>query len=240
MNDHETTQDHIVTSVETDKIYSALVAAQSEITDVPMRGRNPHFRSKYATLPDVLKVARPVLSKHGLAVISAPFAEEGKVFGTAVRIIHQSGQYIQMVGRVSATKGTAQELGSVCTYLRRYSLTGALNISGDEDDDGEAAEGRGKGKKARKKTEAQEYQQMGEDMSTLVTQKPGRPGFISEPQRKRMFAITYEAERDGGAGIEILREYLKSKHNIESTNDIPKDKYDEICKWIEGSAGNGE
>jgi hypothetical protein len=36
---------------------------------------------------------------------------------------------------------TLQEIGSVLTYLRRYSVTTALCIASDDDDDGNAASG---------------------------------------------------------------------------------------------------
>lgn len=54
-------------------------------------------------------------------------------------------------------------------------------------------------------------------------------GIISEAQGKRLWAIT----KQSGKTEEVLKNYLKSVHNIDHSKDIPKDKYEEICKWAE-------
>ena len=136
---HET--ELIKTSTEVDQVFAALVGAQGEAIDPPMLGDNPHFGSKYATLEDTIEVCRPVLAKHNLAVLSGPISGDGW-YGSVVRLVHKSGQWVELSARVKASRGV-QELGSVQTYLRRYCLSGLLNTSGESDDDGEGAEGRG-------------------------------------------------------------------------------------------------
>jgi phage recombination protein Bet len=58
---------------------------------------------------------------------------------------------------------------------------------------------------------------------------------ISEPQRKRLFAISKEA----GWPNEDLKNYLQDKYGISHTSEIPKAKYEEICTWVEAHTGWG-
>lgn len=102
---------------------------------------NPFFKSKYATLDSIQEHIRPILQKCGL-VVSQP-TEINEVAGTFVRttVYHvASGESISSVFPVVTTKATAQEYGSAVSYAKRYSLSGLLNITiQDEDDDGNAA-----------------------------------------------------------------------------------------------------
>jgi hypothetical protein len=52
--------------------------------------------------------------------------------------------------------------------------------------------------------------------------------FITEPQRRRLFAIAK------GAGIESekLDEFLRIEYDIESTKKIRRDQYEEICEVV--------
>jgi hypothetical protein len=68
-------------------------------------------------------------------------------------------------------------------------------------------------------------------------QKPGQkstdPTKITEPQSKRFYAL---AKGVGQKTEEEIKEYLKEQIGSEHTADIPKDKYDELCKWAETKA----
>jgi len=57
---------------------------------------------------------------------------------------------------------------------------------------------------------------------------PPPEGAISDPQRKRFWAIA----KGAGKSDDEIKAYLKSL-GIEHTKDIPKAKYDEVCKWAE-------
>ena len=48
---------------------TALSAAQGELTNIGKGKLNPHLKSRYADIGDGLEVVRPILSKHGLAVV---------------------------------------------------------------------------------------------------------------------------------------------------------------------------
>lgn len=61
-------------------------------------------------------------------------------------------------------------------------------------------------------------------------------GKISEPQGKRLWAITKTA----GKTEEQLRQHLKEKYQVEHIKDIDRKDYDNICTWAESKEPTGE
>ena len=118
------------------KLAGALAAFLGEVRDPALDGVNPHFRSKYATLPEVLKTVRPLLAKHHLAICQTPDLIDGKLV-LKTRLMHAEGEVIESAMPLPEG-GTMQAMGSAITYARRYALTALLGICGDEDDDGNA------------------------------------------------------------------------------------------------------
>jgi hypothetical protein len=127
----------MILSIDIDQLASALAAAQGEIENASKNSQNPHFRSKYADLAEIINTVRPVFSKHGLAVVQSPSYAEGLVSVTTL-LTHKSGQWIRDTATAPASKLDAQGVGSAITYLRRYSLAAFAGIA-QEDDDGNAA-----------------------------------------------------------------------------------------------------
>ena len=126
------------------KVSAALVAAQKELKAVGKDSVNPHFKNKYASLDNIIDAVRPVLGKHGLAVIQsavAPETIEGRLTGFAVEtmLVHESGEWIANAAIVPVAKADPQGAGGALTYGRRYGLSALLSLSSDEDDDGNAA-----------------------------------------------------------------------------------------------------
>jgi hypothetical protein len=132
----------IRTSENQDQIATALALAQTKLENVSKSGKNPHFRSTYATLPDTLDEVRPKLAAAGIAVFQATAnGEDNSSIGVITRLIHSSGQWLESSLFLPPAKFDAQSVGSLITYLRRYTLLAAVGISAG-DDDGEAAVGR--------------------------------------------------------------------------------------------------
>lgn len=119
------------------KIAAALVAVASEIENPHKTATNPHFRSKYADLAEIVNTARPVLPKHGVAVVQSPGMEDG-LLTLDTLLLHTSGEWIRGRASTPIAKLDPQGVGSAITYLRRYSLAAMLGLA-QEDDDGEGA-----------------------------------------------------------------------------------------------------
>jgi hypothetical protein len=135
-----------VTSSETTAtLCAALVAAQAGLKPIAKDGKNPAFRSRYATLDGIMETVRPALAAHGLAVVQGVVhpetGEGGRLVGIMVetRLVHTSGEWLASVVPVPVAKGDAHGLGSALSYGRRYGLSALLALSTDEDDDGNAA-----------------------------------------------------------------------------------------------------
>lgn len=121
------------------ELYTALSKAQAEFPTVAQSGFNPFHKSKYSTLKDCWDAARPVLARHGLSVIQMPDKQDG-VFCLVTILAHESGDHLASHQPVMSSKQDAQSFGSALSYARRYGLTAVLGlVSGDEDDDGNAA-----------------------------------------------------------------------------------------------------
>lgn len=144
----------MVTSEPVDKIFPALIKAQSEMGNAKKSAVNPFFKSKYADLAEIIEVSKTLLSENGLGVIQSPGGSGNSVTVTC-RIIHVSGQWIEDTITMNATKNDPQSIGSAITYGRRYQLAALFNIA-QEDDDGN--EGSGKSDNAKADTQKQEQQ----------------------------------------------------------------------------------
>lgn len=122
-----------------DKLFAAMIALQAELRPVAKASTNPHFNSRYASLPDCVTELLPQLAAHGLTLMQ--FAANGGPGRAALVTIigHVSGQFIRCTASCGTSKPDAQAYGSAITYLRRYSLGAVGLVTDDDDDDGNAA-----------------------------------------------------------------------------------------------------
>lgn len=126
----------------TPELFAALALAQGEIENAAKNSNNPHFKSKYADLAEVLNTVRPVFAKHGLTLIqSTEF--NGALVSVVTLLAHKSGGFITATASCVPAKTDAQGVGSATTYLRRYSAAAVAGIA-QEDDDGQSAAHNGK------------------------------------------------------------------------------------------------
>lgn len=124
-----------------DQLAAALAIAQGEFSEAVKEGKSHH--GKHATLTSVWEAARKPLSANGLAVLQAPYVQEGRV-NIITLLVHKSGQWIETELSIKPARDDAQQIGSAITYGRRYALAPILGIVNDEDDDGNAASGKDK------------------------------------------------------------------------------------------------
>jgi hypothetical protein len=99
---------------------------------------NPHFRSRYADLAEVID-ATNTLNRHEIAVMFSAPSELTDSVRIVIMFAHSSNQWQEGTLDVPLPAVTAQGLGSACTYGRRYLLSGMCNVASDDDDDGNEA-----------------------------------------------------------------------------------------------------
>jgi len=119
---------------------SAMAKVQGEVENASKNAANPHFKSRYADLAEIINTVRPVLTKHGLSVMQFPGFSDG-VATVETLVTHSSGEWVAATSATPVQKQDPQGVGSATTYLRRYSLAAVCAIA-QEDDDGNAATGR--------------------------------------------------------------------------------------------------
>lgn len=117
---------------------AALLEAQKEIEGVGKDGKNPFFKSDYATLNATIAACKQILNDHGFVILQPIESDEHGVY-VCTTLLHVSGEVITSRMRIEQAKSNdPQAQGSAITYARRYALKSLLTMS-DEDDDGERA-----------------------------------------------------------------------------------------------------
>ena len=121
----------------TPELFAALAKAQGEVENATKGSVNPHFKSKYADLAEVLNTVRPVFAANGLSIIQIP-SFDGAMASVTTCLAHSKGGMITGVSSCVPAKTDAQGIGAATTYLRRYSLASVCGVA-QEDDDGQSA-----------------------------------------------------------------------------------------------------
>jgi hypothetical protein len=119
-------------------VYIALSAAQAEMGPVVKGAVNPHFRSKYADLSDVMQVALPALNKHGIAAWHSTVIADGTTIMRTTLSHGESDTHINCDVPLIVAKNDMQGMKSATTYAKRIGIESLTGIA-PEDDDGNAA-----------------------------------------------------------------------------------------------------
>lgn len=135
----------------------ALVKFQGDVPVIP-KNRTAKIKTKtgmeysysYADLADIWEAIRQPLASNGLAVTQFLKSSDTTDF-IVTKVWHESGETDSEYFALPTNGKTPQEVGSVITYYKRYTLGAALGISTEEDDDGKS------GNKAPVQKEAPEY-----------------------------------------------------------------------------------
>jgi hypothetical protein len=125
----------MTTSESIKSIALALVGFHKEVGKVAKDSANPFFKSKYASLSNILDAITGPLSSNDLALVQFPEGENG----LTTRLCHSSGEWMEATYQMRPVKDDPQGRGSAITYMRRYAVGAILSLNIDEDDDGNAA-----------------------------------------------------------------------------------------------------
>lgn len=124
-------------SEQINELATALAKAQGEIENAIKDSNNPHFKSRYSSLANVVDAYQKVFAKYGLALTQHPSFGDGGVAVTSF-LSHSSGQWMSSTLTTPLSQITPQAIGSALTYMRRYAAMAIAGIA-SEDDDAEAA-----------------------------------------------------------------------------------------------------
>ena len=120
------------------EVFSAWFEAKRELkTSIKPDKQNPHFKSDYITLDNLLKKVDPVCQKYGIGIMQFPTG-----IGLVTLLFHEkSGEYISSYYELVLDKQNAQGVGSALTYAKRQTIQALFGLSSgpEEDDDGNEA-----------------------------------------------------------------------------------------------------
>jgi hypothetical protein len=118
----------------TNTFFYSLAKAQSELSHAKFDSKANY--GKYASLSSVIDAAKP-LAKHGIAFIQHSRQVDG---GVGIEtVLYGFGQVVGTgIVTIPVTKKDAHGVAAAMTYAKRYSLSMALGIAADEDDDADS------------------------------------------------------------------------------------------------------
>jgi hypothetical protein len=152
-------------------IATALASAQMNMGKALKQANNPHFRSKYADLGNVMDACLPALNEAGIAVIQPAGEDEHGRFVDTILIHGESGESLASRVPLIVQKNDMQGYGSAVTYARRYGLMAMAGIA-PEDDDGNAASKAAPKSEATKKVSAEQFQTIKSLLDVTGTDEP--------------------------------------------------------------------
>jgi len=115
-------------------VYVALAAAQAEMGPALKGSKNPHFKSMYANLADVVAAARPALNSNGIAFFH--FIKDKEM--VTVLMHGESQTCVECAVPLMVEQNNMQKMKSATTYAKRIGLESLTGLA-PEDDDGNAA-----------------------------------------------------------------------------------------------------
>lgn len=220
--------------MELKNIALAFVKAKKEFAPAIKNAVNPHFRSKYADLATCIDAVNDAFLKNGIAMYQETFEDTSGVTIETV-LLHESGEMLRC-GKlhVPSPKADPQGYGSALSYCRRYSLLAACGIAAEDDDDGNASSATNKAAQrpvapqaaipARQTTAPASP---ASPVTATPTPEP-KPGCITVPQARRLFAIAKAA----GKTQDQMKAYLTSL-GLATVTDMQRGIYEAAIKWAE-------
>lgn len=138
------------------KIAPALVMAQAEMKAAQKSGDNKFDKYRYSKLEDFFDAAKPILSKHGLALVignpavstlsDRPTKNGGLEHACQVQVtatlIHESGEWIEAQGHGEGQDRADKSIYKAITGAKKYALAGLLAIPTTDDPEADESVGR--------------------------------------------------------------------------------------------------
>ncbi len=127
--------------MEKNNLSAALARAQANISSAPKTGYNPHFKSNFSTLEDLILVSRIALTNEGISV--SQFVRERNGYNYLVSQLRHGQEMIESECLITLKDPSdIQKFGSALSYLKRYMYAGIVGIAtADNDDDGQSISG---------------------------------------------------------------------------------------------------
>jgi len=216
------------------KLNAALVEAQAEFPSIP-RDRTVSVRTQaggsysfsYAPLETILNAVRPVLAKHGLALVQR-LESPGGTPALRTELRHKDGGVL--AGSFPLTvPDSPQALGSLLTYLRRYAISAILCLAAEEDDDGQQASERGDvGRNLPSRSEESLFQ------APQGFDTPDDDALdITDPQRRKIYAMRTKLLKAEAFSEEDWQQTMSARYGTEKVSELTKGQASDLINRLQ-------
>jgi hypothetical protein len=168
------------------------------------------YTFEYADLDEILSKTRVHLNKKGFAV---SWTVEQNLM--VCRLFHKDGE-ITSVAEIKGQATSAQEMGALFTYFRRYTYTNLIGISSEDDNDASELQ------HSFKQTRAQPQQQ---SMPSVESKPVG----LSEAQVRRLWAIA----KSKSVSEQLINNHIKLVIGVDSVQHLSFKQYTDLVDKIE-------
>ena len=191
------------------EIAPALAKAIGVMTGATKDGKNPHFKSSYATLASAVDACRGPLAENGLFTVQ----DQGGItdHNTIIlktRIFHASGEWIETTCEAKPKSFTPQDIGSSITYLRRYGLMTALGIPAEDDDGNSASQGK--------------------QQEDIKKPSPVKNGKGKTPETRKIFSDLQANIYAAGGDLDALTIWGEDPNTKKLINELPADWQNDV------------
>lgn len=194
------------------QLFKALAAAQADLKPPKFDSSSTAFGGRpyrYASLASVVDAARTALAKHGISVMQPVSTVDGRLVVETV-LAHVSGETWTSAPFAVPMAAKMQDIGGQITYARRYSLSAALAIAAEEDND----------------CDGEKAPQMPQEAPAARKATPSRP----EPPTRLEAAVAGKTK----ASIRVSGTVAKIYENEKNTK-IVLESGDELKAWNDAS-----
>jgi ERF superfamily len=192
------------------QLAKSLSIAQGEMRGAVKDAANPFFKSNYSDLASIIDAIKIPFSKNGLSYVQLTDSTQDGFVSVETVLMHSSGEWISCSLSQKPVKNDAQATGSLVSYLRRYTLQSISGVP-SVDDDGNAATG---------------FQAPKAEAPSPAAQ---RFATVTDSQLKRLHAIASSNHWQN----DDVKKLLKEKFNLDSSKNLDRKQYDELCKYLE-------
>jgi len=206
----------------------ALASAQAEFPRLgsdsvgKVQSDKANYEFPYASLASLLEALRPVLNKHGFAVVQGaePVGDSSALMRIYTILQHRLGSYSASIVLPLGNGFDPKKVGATMTYGRRYTFAAVTGTAAYGDDDLDQTTGASTPKAKSRPAPRQ---------APPAATHSNAGGKITDKQLKRFWAIARNAGRDD----EAIKDYLFGCFGVTHSRDILVKDYEAICKAVE-------
>lgn len=197
------------------ELFKAFANFKKKLKQPLKDANNPFFKSKYVPLENVVQVVDEAMIDTGLSYTQGIADLEEGYLRVDTIILHESGEYMIIKGsKVKPTKLDPQSAGSAITYARRYSLSTALGIASDTDDDGNGASQQAKNNQQSKNTQQPKAQHKPE--LTPEQKVAANIDWVNKKYKPEIELIKSWQEMEYEQALKAIKEYASAMKGSEN------------------------